>query len=274
MEQIHSIDGTVIGFQRSGKGSPLVLVHGTSADHRRWTKVLPHFERHFAVYAMDRRGRGGSGDSFDYDLMREAEDVAAVVEAACEQSGLPVCLLGHSYGAVCSLEAALLTDKLSQVILYEPPLPTGLPMYAPDVPDRIQSLVDSGEFEAALEVHFREIVRMPEHELEVYRSLPMWQGRIQLTPTLPREMLIDQTYRFDSEKFADFQVPTLLLLGSDSPPIFRRAIELLESALPNSRVVEMPGQQHIAMDTNPELFVREVLHYLGVNQPFSDTSGL
>jgi pimeloyl-ACP methyl ester carboxylesterase len=273
MEQIHSIDGTVIGYQRSGEGSPLVLVHGTSADHRRWSKVSPHFERHFTVYAMDRRGRGGSGDSLDYDVMREAEDVAAVVDAAGEQSDVPVCLLGHSYGAVCSLEAALLTDNLSQLILYEPPLPTGLPMYAPDVPDRIQSLVDSGEFEAALEVHFREIVRMPEHELEVYRKLPMWQGRIQLAPTLPREMVIDQTYRFDSKKFADFHVPTLLLLGSDSPPIFRRAIVLLESALPTSRVVEMPGQQHIAMDTNPELFVREVLHYLGVNQPISDISG-
>jgi pimeloyl-ACP methyl ester carboxylesterase len=269
MEYINSIDGTKIGYQRGGTGSPLLLVHGTSADHRRWSKVLPHFERHFAVYAMDRRGRGGSGDSVDYDLMREAEDVAAVVDAAGEQSGKPVCLLGHSYGAVCSLEAALLTDNLSQLILYEPPLPTGLPMYAPDVPDRIQSLVDSGDFEAALEVHFREIVKMPEHELEVYRSLPMWQGRIQLAPTLTREMEIDQRYRFEAEKFANFQIPTLLLLGSDSPPIFRRAIDTLDSTLPNSRVVEMPGQQHIAMDTNPELFVREVLHYLGVKQSFS-----
>jgi pimeloyl-ACP methyl ester carboxylesterase len=144
------------------------------------------------------------------------------------------------------------------------------PMYAPDVLDRIQSLVDSGEYEAALEVHFREIVRMPEHELEVYRKLPMWQGRIQLAPTLPREMVIDQTYHFDSKKFADFHVPTLLLLGGDSPSIFKRAIGVLDSALPNSRVVEMPGQQHIAMDTNTELFVREVLHYLGVKQPFPD----
>jgi pimeloyl-ACP methyl ester carboxylesterase len=270
MEQVYSIDGTLIGYQCSGTGNPLLLVHGTSADHRRWSKVLPHFERHFAVYAMDRRGRGGSGDSLDYDLMREAEDVAAVADAAHQQSGLPVCVLGHSYGAVCSLEAALLTDNLSQLILYEPPLPTGLPMYAPDVPDRIQSLVDSGDFEAALLVHFREIVRMPEHELEIYRTLPMWQGRIQLAPTLTREMVIDQKYHFEAEKFAGFQVPTLLLLGSDSPPIFRRAIELLDSALPRSRVVELPGQQHIAMDTNPDLFVSEVLHYLGVKQPFPD----
>jgi hypothetical protein len=38
----------------------------------------------------------------------------------------------------------------------------------------MQALIDSGELEAALEVFFREVVRMPEHELEVYRQLLMW----------------------------------------------------------------------------------------------------
>jgi pimeloyl-ACP methyl ester carboxylesterase len=54
----------------------------------------------------------------------------------------------------------------------------------------------------------------------------------------------------------------LLLLGGDSPPFARQAIEMVDAALPNSRVVILPGQQHIAMDTNPELFVREVLQFL------------
>jgi pimeloyl-ACP methyl ester carboxylesterase len=66
---------------------------------------------------MDRRGRGGSEDNADYDILREAEDVAGVVEEIFQQVGEPVLVLGHSYGAVCSLEAALLrqvesTDSL------------------------------------------------------------------------------------------------------------------------------------------------------------------
>jgi len=167
MEQITSSDGTVIGFRRSGAGHPLLLVHGTTADHRRWAPISPHFEQYFSVYAMDRRGRGGSSDSPDYDIMREAEDVAAMVEAI----GEPVFILGHSYGGLCSLEAALLTDKVSRLILYEPPIPTGLPSYPPGVPDRLQALVDSGELEAALEVFFREIVRMPEHKDSTFHSI-------------------------------------------------------------------------------------------------------
>jgi pimeloyl-ACP methyl ester carboxylesterase len=57
-------------------------------------------------------------------------------------------------------------------------------------------------------------------------------------------------------------VPTLLLLGGDSPQFFRSATEALTAILPNSRIVELPGQQHIAMDTAPDIFIREVVMFL------------
>jgi pimeloyl-ACP methyl ester carboxylesterase len=256
--QVASSDGTVISVRRSGSGPALILIHGTSADHQRWLPVMPRFEQHFTVYAMDRRGRGDSGDAPDYDLLREAEDVAAVVDAV----GEPVLVLAHSYGAICGMEAARLTDRIARLVLYEPPIPTGLPMYPPGIPDRMQALIDNGEAEAALEVFFREVVRMPAHELDAFRRLPMWERRIRLAPTIPREVAVDRLYRFKPAAFADVQVPTLLLLGSDSPPLFREAVEVVDAALPNSSVVLLQGQQHIAMDTDPELFVREVLRFL------------
>lgn len=258
MQKAISKDGTAIGYYKNGTGPSLLLVHGTTADHSRWSPISPRFEQRFTVYTMDRRGRGVSGDSPHYDIMREAKDVAAVIEAI----GGPVFLLGHSYGGICCLEASLISGKVSRLILYEPPIPTGLPQYPPAVPDRIQSLVDSSRMEAGLEVFFREVVKMPEHELQAYRQLPVWQKRIQLAHTIPREMTLDRTYRFDAAKFAGFQVPTLLLLGGDSPPVFQQATELVESVLTNSRVIVLPGQQHIAMDTNPELFVSEVIGFL------------
>jgi pimeloyl-ACP methyl ester carboxylesterase len=101
-EIVTSKDGTRIACFRSGEGPPLVLVHGTAADHGRWRPVLPAFEERFTVCAVDRRGRGGSGDSDDYAIEREFEDVAAVVDSL----GEPVNLLGHSYGALCALEAS------------------------------------------------------------------------------------------------------------------------------------------------------------------------
>lgn len=258
MEQTTSNDGTIISFRRSGAGPPLLLVHGTTADHNRWNTISPNLEQHFTVYAMDRRGRGDSTDAPEYDIMREAEDVVAVINAI----GDPVFILGHSYGAICCLEASLQTDKIRRMILYEPPIPTGIPMYPPDFPDQMQALIDSSELEAALELFMRKIVKMPEYELNAYRQLPMWRVRISLAPTIPREMAIDRTYIFNPDQLANLHVPTLLLLGGDSSPLFRQAIETVNTALPDSRVVILPGQQHIAMDTNPDLFAREVLRFL------------
>ncbi len=103
---------------------------------------------------------------------------------------------------------------------------------------------------------------MPERELADFRQLPVWKARTQLAPTIPRELAIDRLYRFDAEKFTGLAVLTLLVLGGDSPLLFKKAIEALNAALPRNRVVIMPGQQHIAMDTNPDLFSKEVLEFL------------
>ena len=68
-------------LQSGGTGTDVVLVHGTTADHTRWAGITPHLEQRFTVYAMYRRGRGGSGDGSVNHLAREADDVAAVTEA-------------------------------------------------------------------------------------------------------------------------------------------------------------------------------------------------
>jgi pimeloyl-ACP methyl ester carboxylesterase len=56
-ETVTAVDGTPIAYWRSGEGSPLVLVHGTAADHGRWRPVLPVFGERFTVCAVDRRRR-------------------------------------------------------------------------------------------------------------------------------------------------------------------------------------------------------------------------
>lgn len=258
MELVESNDGTQISIATSGSGPPLVLIHGTTADHTRWGPISPQLEGLFTLYAVDRRGRGESGDAPNYHILAEAHDIAAVVDSI----GEPAFVLGHSYGAVCGLEAALLTDGIEKMILYEPPLPTDLPLYTPGLPERLEDLLGRGENESALEAFYREVVRMPEHELAEYRQLPVWSRRIGLAPTIPREMAIDREYSFEPSKFVDLDIPTLLLLGGDSPPLFQKAVEMAHAALPTSKLVTLPGQQHIAMDTSPELFISEVVRFL------------
>ena len=258
LQTVTSRDGTAVAFARSGSGPPLVLVHGTSADHTRWKPLLPRLEPHFTVYAVDRRGRGDSGDSSTYSIEREFEDIAAVVDGIDE----PAFLLGHSYGAVCSLEASLRTRNVRKLVLYEPPIRTKEPFYPQEAVARMQAHLDSGDLDSVVATFFREVVRAPEAEIEMLRSLPNWPNRIAAAHTILREMRINDVYRFEPSRFAAMRVPTLLLLGGDSPGKFKDAVEAARAALPDARVALMPGQQHTGMNTAPDLFLREVFGFL------------
>src|SRR5918998_2141072 len=223
VETITSKDGTPIAYGRSGEGPPLVLVHGAASDRGRWSPVLPALEERFTVYAIDRRGRGGSGDADGYAIEREYEDVAAVVDSL----GEPVFLLGHSYGALCALEAALLTRNVRKLVLYEPPMDvTDEGINPPGMVDRLEALLEAGGANKRDEVvatFMREVAGAPPEVVEHMRSLPAWQARVAAAHTIPRELRVPEAYRFDPERFRDLEVPTLLLIGGDSPATFEEA---------------------------------------------------
>lgn len=260
---VRSPDGTSIAMSRSGSGRPLVLVHGTSANRSRWDPVLPALRSLFTVYTIDRRGRGDSGDSDGYALEREVEDLIAVTAAAAAVSGEPVVLLGHSWGGICALEAAAITDELKALILYEPPIPVGVEIYRNGILERLEALLDAGEREAVLTTFMTEVVRVPRDQLELIRAQPGWPERVATAHTIVRETRADDEYRFDPDRWRALYLPVLLLLGADSPRFFGAAIAALDEALPNATMRVMAGQQHVAMETAPALFVEEIARFAG-----------
>jgi pimeloyl-ACP methyl ester carboxylesterase len=255
LERAVSRDGTPIGFRRSGSGPGLVLVHGTTADASRWDPLLPLLEPAVTVYAVDRRGRGSSGDGPDYSLAGEAEDLVAVLEAI----GSPVDVLGHSYGALCALEAARLTDRMRRLVLYEPAV---VAIGSPEITQRLVELTAADRREEVLLTVLRDLVGMPEEQIAQVRALPSWANRVAAAHTVVREQLVEEAYRFEPERFAAVSVPTLMLAGSETPPDLRASTDLVAAALPDVRVRELAGQGHVAMLTAPELFVGEVLAFL------------
>jgi pimeloyl-ACP methyl ester carboxylesterase len=57
------------------------------------------------------------------------------------------------------------------------------------------------------------------------------------------------------------ETPTLLLLGGESSPVYKAAIEALQRSLPRCRLVVLPGQGHDAVITAPDAYLREVLDF-------------
>lgn len=201
----------------------------------------------------------GSGDDDAYELEREFEDVAAVVESIDE----PVTLLGHSSGALLSLEAALRTDDLHELVLYEPPIPVGdHELYDEDVLAEMNRLLDDGENERVLVLFLREIAQSSPEEIDAQRSAPDWQDLVDAAHVWPRSVQAVGEYEFDAARFTEMTTRTLLLSGSESPPFLRDATMSVHDALPNSRLVTLDGHGHEAMLTAPERFIAEVLTFV------------
>ncbi len=247
---IRSADGVPIAVWVEGSGPPLVLVHGALSDHRRFDTLVAELRAHLTTFAMDRRGRGGSGDSSGYAIEREFEDVAAVVDAVAARTGRPAALWGHSYGADCAMGAAALTGNVDGLILYEPGLGFS---YPPRSIEAVEAAVAAGDSEAALLAVLVGVVEATPDEVSAIRASPTWAARLATVPTVARELRAERDWVYEPGCFDVVGASTLVLAGSDSPPSQQDATRRAAAAIPGARVEVLEGHGHFAFQTDPAL---------------------
>ena len=183
---------------------------------------------------------------------------SAVVDAA----GPAPYLMGHSFGALCALEAALRTNHVARMVLYEPAFTVeGYEIFPPGSAEKFQGMLDLGDRDGLIESFFRDVVAVSDEEILKLRGDPSWAGRVASAHTLIREMA-DADYILEPARFRRLAIPTLLIVGERSPPFLRAASDQLADALPDARIVELKGQAHIAMTSAPDLFAREIIDFL------------
>ena len=184
-----------------------------------------------------------------------------------DATGGPVDVLGHSYGALCALEATALTAAMRRLVLYEPPLGAVTP---PEFADRMAELLAQGRREEVVIAVLRELAGMSAEQLELAMAAALVAGpgggRAHRRPRNPRGERIP--VRPGAVRRAE---------RADAPAGRRRTARrtcvasttALAAALPGARVVTMAGQGHVAMLTAPDLFAAEVLGFLRDGGPFS-----
>jgi pimeloyl-ACP methyl ester carboxylesterase len=256
--RLQSKDGTLIAIECAGTGPTLVLVHGGVGDRTRWTPMFPLLSSNFTVCAMDRRGHGLSADSADYSLQKEAEDVASVADS---RQGT-VFVLGHSYGGVAALEATFLTDRISKLLLYEPPVQDPAERSLA-VAEKMEQMIKAGAREQALVTFETEVVQLSADEVAAMKSRPAWPELVATIDLQLRQMRALASYRFDATRLRTLKQPTLLLLGGlTRSPYLKQAITSLQAALPHTTRVVLGGQEHNAMDGGRELLADAITRFL------------
>lgn len=235
-----------------GSGPPLVLVHGVAADAATFRLLEQRLATEFTVVTVDRRGRCGSGDDGHYSLQAEFEDLIAVVESLPR----PALVFGHSFGANVALGAALRSDRIARLVLYEPGRRGDV---SPVLRDELEQALADGDRLAAMRLTLSEFTRFPEEWLDDLLETPPWQERLSYAHTIPRELRA-----YDQHDFGDlsgFAVPTLLLVGGESPEEELLHARALAYRLPFGRVSVIEGEAHVAPFTAPQLVAQEILSF-------------
>lgn len=271
-----SRDGTPIAFfevptptgaaKATEARPPLLLVHGAAADHTTWRVSGPRLARRRLVFAMDRRGRGASGDATAeaYSIEREYEDVAAVAEALAERTGRPaIDVAGHSYGGRAALGASLTTEAIRRVVVYEgAPVPPGVSYRSEELIDGVRAALARGDNEAALATFLQGIVGLSDAAMEAYRREAVWPARVAAAPTILREIEAEAGPAASIDALGRSTDPVLLVLGSISRSPFRIGTDALAERLADARVEVIKGAAHAAHHTHVDKFVGIVEQFL------------
>jgi len=256
---VTSSDGTEIGLLTAGSGPGLLLVHGGMGRLERWAPLWGLLTEHWQVTAMDRRGRGSSGDTQPYQLSKEYDDVATVATSLADRNGHPADVFGHSYGALCALGAAARGAPVRRLALYEPPGPQTVPR---EWRERASALAAGSQPGRAMISFLTEIIGLSMAQVSELRNAPGAQDVLPIvSATLPREA--EALASADPLALAgDVTSPVLLLLGEASPGWAADITHALDATLPQVTLAVLPGVGHEATDTAPGLIYSELLHFL------------
>jgi pimeloyl-ACP methyl ester carboxylesterase len=243
---VTSADGTRIGLLTAGAGPPLLLVHGGMGRIESWQPLWSELTSRWRVTAMDRRGRGTSGDTEPYDLSREFTDVAAVAASLAGE----VDVFGHSFGATCALGAAASGAPVRRLALYEPAGPQTAPR---EWRDRVTAMIADGKPGPAMVSFLREIIGLSAARIDELRNAPRGYDILPVvSATMPREAQALTTVDLTALAAA-VPVPVLLILGTDSPAWARDITSDLAAVLPQNSLAVLDGQGHDAIESAPEL---------------------
>ena len=242
MQATKSADGTVIAYDRTGDGPPLVVAVGAFCDRKTFSPPAGLTAR-FAVYTFDRRGRGDSGDTPPYAPARELEDFAAVAEAA--GGGSAVYAYGHSSGASLVLRAAALGVPLVKVVAYEAPFfAADSRQLGEDPVSHITGLVAAGRRDEAVRYWMTDVTQAPPEVLPRLENSPAWPALQALAHTLPYDLLLNGNEGVPADELAKITAAVLVVGGARSPDWFGHTVAATAAAIPGARLRMLEGCDH------------------------------
>ena len=234
MYTVTSKDGTTLAYERIGTGPALIFVPGVFNLRDTCAPIAAELAGSFTSYTYDRRARGDSTNVRPYAVDREVEDLKAMIDVA----GGSASAFGFSSGAVLALYAAAAGLPIERLYLYEPPFrfENGAPALPPDLPERLQRMVDEGRAADVVTTFQLEGIGLPPDVVAGIRQAPFFPVLEAMAQSVVHDAVLTTTLQAPTPEMASVAVPTIVMRGGRSWPLLIAAADRLVTLMPDARL--------------------------------------
>ena len=244
-----------------GTGTPILCVHGLTANSRCWDVVVRPLVGRHRVLAVDLRGRGLSDKPANgYSEAHHLRDIKSVIDHLHLDR---VVLLGHSLGGYISMGlAATHPEKIAGLILMD----AGGDLsqeYWDSVAAAIKPSLDRLEMAfPSKEALYNLMKKAPffqpwSHEIETYFEYDLVETeggfRSRIRPDSIREEVSNKRETRVSQYYRELKCPVLILrategiLQPDDILLPRKVVDTMLAAISGARVVDVTGTNHYSI---------------------------
>jgi 3-oxoadipate enol-lactonase len=260
-------EGARLYAEVSGDGPAVVFLHPGLWDSRTWDPQFASFAERYRVLRYDARGYGRSTrpePGVPYSHVRDL--VAVLADVGIERAALVGCSTGGGIEIDFALEYP---QRAAALVLVAP----GLSGFEGTPEEEAAWEAWSAERETAIEraVEAGDLERAQDLRLQMWAPL----GTDDEAGRRIREIAFDNMHELTMDesgeegidppaagRLGEIDMPTLVLPADHDPPWHTRICDVLLAGIPNARLVQIPGTDHVINMRRPSEFNRVVLAFL------------
>ena len=260
-------------FRKTGKGTPLVILHGLYGSSDNWMSVVKLLENRFEIFIPDLRNHGRSPHSDDFSHSLLTEDLH---EFFLQNKISKAILLGHSMGGKVAMHFVRQYPELLSALIVV------------DIAPKNYSLSENPEYIAHITVletlqklHLSEIKSREEADKLLSIDIPKEKLRSFLLKNLKRnnegkfewalnlnsiqKNFYEIATGFDPKIWDNTEIsgfPVLFIKGALSNYISTTGISAIHKIFPGAEIFEIEETGHWLHAEKPEEFAKKVVSFI------------